>query len=178
MSVRYRLWQVWKLLTAAPLPAEAWQEIEAVLSPQELRLFQRYRPNDRRHAWRVMCTLQEAQRAHPALLAAALLHDVGKTRTQVHLWERSLAVLGARLFPRQAERWGEGTPHGWRRPFVVKAQHAAWGAEMAANAGSDPLTVWLIEHHQDVLAPLKASEEVGTEAERLLRQLQWADDHN
>jgi len=69
-------------------------------------------------------------------------------------------------------------PHGWRRPFVVKAQHAAWGAEMAANAGSDPLTVWLIEHHQDVLAPLKASEEVGTEAERLLRQLQWADDHN
>lgn len=171
MSIMYRLRQFWQLVTARPLPPTAWQEIESVLTPAEAALFRRYAPADQRHAYRVLRALRAAGRDHPSLLAAALLHDVGKTRCRPRAWERVLGTVAERLFPGRVERWGTGEPRGWRRPFVIRAQHAAWGAEMAAAAGSSPLTVALIRRHQD-----KEVTSASSETTALLRYLQAADD--
>lgn len=171
MNVMYRLRQFWQLVTARPLSPAAWQEIEGVLTPAEVALFRRYTPADQRHAYRVLRVLRAAGQDHPDLLAAALLHDVGKTRYRPRAWERVLGTVAERLFPGRIERWGAGEPRGWRRPFVIRAQHAAWGAEMAAAAGSSPLTVTLIRRHQD-----KAVAADKGETAVLLRQLQAADD--
>ncbi len=172
MNIRYRLRQFWQLVTAQPLPPSAWREIESILSPEELALFRRHSPADRQHAYRVLRAVRAAGREHPALLVAALLHDVGKTRYRPRAWERVLGTVGERFFPDRITRWGRGEPRGWRRPFVIRAQHAAWGAEMAAAAGSSPLTVTLIRRHQDKAPTL------DEETAALLRSLQTADDRS
>lgn len=173
MGVRYRLAQFWRTLTAGPLPDAVQVEIQAVLTPGEYGLFRRFAPGDQRHGYDVMQTLRAAGHADPALLAAALLHDIGKTRARVTVLDRTLVVLFGLLAPARMEAWGQGEPAGWQRPFVVKVQHPAWGAEMAAAAGSTSRTVALILRHQDALPATDQTEE-----DRLLRQLQWADDLN
>ncbi|MAU01709.1 MAG: hypothetical protein CL608_31610 [Anaerolineaceae bacterium] len=171
--VRYRLWQFWQIVTAVPLEPAAREEIAAVLSPRELALFERFALNDQWHSYRVMKMLREAGHDHPALLIAALLHDVGKTKLPLSIWERSLIVLASILLPRQTAVWGQGEAVGWKRPFVVKMQHPAWSAEMVTAVDSDPLAIVLIQRHQDPIAPDDQSEEA-----KLLRLLQWADDQN
>lgn len=173
VKIIYRLRQLWQLVTARPLPPTAWREIEAVLSPRESALFRRHAPADRQHAYRVLCTLRAAGHDHPALLAAALLHDVGKTRHRPRAWERVLGTVAERLFPGRIDQWGAGEARGWRRPFVIRAQHAAWGADMAAAAGSSPITVALIRRHQE-----KEAEPEEEETAALLRWLQTADDQS
>lgn len=170
MSVGYRVGQFWRGLVGGALSAEATAEIAACLSPAELRLFQRQRPADQRHAYRVMRTLVVSGERRPALLAAALLHDVGKSRCGLPIWGRVAIVLAEKFAPALADAWGEGQPTGWRRPFVVRAQHADWGADMAAAAGSPPLLVGLIRSHQSVPPAGDNSAEAS-----LLRRLQWAD---
>ena len=162
---------------AEPLPPAISQEIATVLSEREWVLFRRYSPEDQWHSYRVFCTLKAAGHTQPDLLAAALLHDVGKTRLPLTGWERSLIVLAEFLLPEQAAAWGQGQARGWRRPFVVRARHPAWGADMARIAGSRPLTVLLIYYHQDTLASADVAEMSAAEVQ-LLRYLQWADDQN
>lgn len=172
MTLLYRLRQLRHNLAAGPLPAAAQAEIAGPLSEPERALFARYAYADQWHALRVLHMLWDAGYNHPDLLVAALLHDVGKTRYPSSVWDRIVIVVGQALFGRRSERWGHSAPQGWRRPFVVRAQHPAWGAEMAIAAGSRPGVVALIRRHQD-----KLTDAVGEE-ESLLRQLQWADDQN
>ncbi len=171
--VRYRLWQFWQIVTAVPLEPSARAEVAAILSPSELSLFERFALNDQWHSYRVMKMLREAGHNQPALLVAALLHDIGKTKLTLSIWERSLIVLASILLPRQTAVWGQGDAVGWKRPFVVKMQHPAWSAEMATAAGSDAQAIELMQRHQDPIAPDDQSEEA-----QLLRLLQWADDQN
>lgn len=172
--IRYRLWQFWQELWARPLSAQAWQHVADRLSPAELALFRRFAPSDQVHSYRVMQTLLAAGHDDPHLLKAALLHDVGKTRVRLYLWDRVLVVLGKAFLPNKMAAWGQGRPSGWRKAFVVKANHAAWGAEMAEQAGSDPAVVALIHYHQDDLAAVPET----AVSRHLLRLLQWADDQN
>jgi putative nucleotidyltransferase with HDIG domain len=172
--MRYRLWQFWQGIHTRPLTTAAWAEVTAVLNPAELALFSQFSANDRWHSVRVLRLVRAAGGDEPALYKAALLHDIGKTRVPLTIIDRIVVVLGSRLWPKQTIVWGNGEAQGWRRPFVVKAQHPAWGAEMAAAAGSDLLTITLIQRHQDAL-----NEEV--EEPKLyeqLRVLQWADDQS
>ena len=171
--VRYRLWQFWQIVTAVPLEPPMRAEVATILSASELVLFDRFSRNDQWHSYRVMKMLQAAGHTQPPLLVAALLHDVGKTKLSLSIWQRSLIVLVSLLLPRQAAVWGQGEAVGWQRPFVVKAQHPAWSAEMAAAAGSLPQAVALMRRHQDPIDPHDTSEEAA-----LLRVLQWADDQN
>lgn len=170
MGIRYRVAQFWHNITAVPLPPALQTEIQTRLTSAEFALFQQFTASDQWHSYRVMQTLHTAGHDNPSLLAAALLHDIGKTRARVTVLDRTLAVLAGKLVPARAEAWGQGGVDGWQRPFVVKAQHPAWGAEMAAAAGSPPLTVALIRRHQD---PLPAQD--NCEEDRLLRLLQHAD---
>ena len=169
MGIAYRLRQLRSNLTAGPLSEVARLDVAGTLIPAEADLLYRLIPADQWHSYRVLCDLRDAGYNDPDLLAAALLHDVGKTRCPLSPWDRTVIVLGSALFRQRASAWGEGPLQSWRRPFVVRARHAEWGAEMAAAAGSRLETVDLIRRHQD--KGLR-----GTDT--LLRALQWADDRN
>lgn len=169
----YRFWQLKEALWVRPLPATALSEIQAQLTPAEWALFQTFPPSDQRHSYRVMAELRQAGHTHPDLLTAALLHDIGKTRLNLQVWERVWIVLAKRLLPPSVQQaWGAGAARGLKRGLVVRAQHPAWGAEMVAAAGGRPLAVELIRRHQD------KGTAVVSEADKLLQLLQWADDQN
>ncbi len=169
----YRVWQFWQTLTGKLSPSN-WDEVMQVLTPREMTLFRGMGRAEQAHGFRVMKALRGIGHTAPDLLAAALLHDVGKSRHPLRLWERPLPVL-LKLFQGEVGRGlGRGAPHGWRRPLVVAAQHPAWGADMAAGAGSSPLAAWLIRHHQDENPPPFEH----PSAARFLKYLKQADNQN
>lgn len=142
------------------------------LSPPSLALFRAMPRYDRAHALAVFDTLRRAGHSDPDLLAAALLHDVGKTvhtEGRLRLWHRVAAVLMRAFRPGLLEHIGQDRPEGWRRPFVVQVQHAELGAGLARDAGCSPRTIALILHHED---PADAADDP------LLAALQAADSRN
>lgn len=175
----YRLRQFLEALTAAPTPADL-ALVRTTLTPTQAALFAQLQPSEQAHAARVLREVQARCHAQgfpaPAdLQTAALLHDVGKARYPLRLWERVIIVLGQTLRPEMATRWGKDTtspPRGLRRPFVIAAQHPAWGADMAAARGASPRVAALIRRHQDPL-PLTDAEE-----DQWLAILQAVDDEN
>jgi len=172
MGALYRLSQLWQNLTARRLSRSQVQEIGVDLNPAELALFLKMSASDQQHALRVYHLLQAVGQTDRELLRAALLHDVGKTRTKLTVWDRSLAVVGQAFVPGKAREWGAGDGAGWKRAFVVREQHAAWGADLAKRAGSAAEVIELILRHQDTLMAN------GDELDERLMLLQWADDQN
>jgi hypothetical protein len=77
------------------------------------------------------------------------------------------------LFPKQSMQWSKGENRGWRRPFVVRANHPEWGAQAAAACGSSAITVELIRRHQKV-----AEKNMESDLKERLALLQWADNRN
>ncbi len=126
-------------LSRRPLdPADdAW--VATVLTPAERHLWDEMSLADRKHAAGVA---RETDRilggAEPPVLAAALLHDVGKIDAGLGTAGRVVATvadaaLGRRALPGRLGRY---------------RQHDTIGAELLRGAGSDPLTVaWAREHH-------------------------------
>lgn len=172
MGIRYRLRQLRANVSAGPLTDEARAEVSLWLSDPEQALFFRYAYADQWHCLRVLHTLQRAGYNHSDLMAAALLHDIGKVRSPLSIWDRTVIVVGSALFPERAGFWGTGELESWRRPFVARAKHPEWGAEMAEEVGSRPVVIDLIRHHQDTLDGMQS------ESAQLLATLQWADDQN
>jgi putative nucleotidyltransferase with HDIG domain len=172
MGLAYRASQFIHALGAKPDPQTlARAEIHL---PGELKaLFREQSPADVAHSLRVYQALLSDGETHPDLLSAALLHDVGKTVHPLSLWERVLVVLGWRLLPSRAARWGEGRPSGWRRPFVVAVQHPRWGAEMVRRRGGTELLANIIRRHQMQIPKGGAHAE-----EALIRRLQAVDGRN
>jgi putative nucleotidyltransferase with HDIG domain len=173
MDIAYRIRQLWNLIRAKPLPESALVHVATILSPAELVLFHKQVASDRVHGYRVLRTLQQAGEQDARLLAAALLHDVGKSRTKMTVVDRVLGAVGERLFPEHTTNWGKNEQGRWRRPFVIRRQHAQWGATLAREAGSNPTTVRLIRHHQDPASVLD-----NLEDRQLLERLKWADNQN
>ena len=169
MTVAYRVSQFLQSLRARPDDRQI-QLASQYLTPPLLELYRGLPAADRAHAARVLGHLLDQGEKHPELLAAALLHDVGKALHPPRLHERVLAVLGARFFPFRAALWGQGPPRGWRRAFVIARQHPRWGAELAAARGASALLCELIRRHQE---PPPAN--ADTLADRLLLRLQEAD---
>jgi hypothetical protein len=116
------------------LEGEAWAA--AVLSEAELALWRRMSGPDRRHALGVARRVEAAlgpEAATAPVLAAALLHDVGKV-------EAGLGTLGRVAATVAGERAGERARRYRRHPEL--------GAALLELAGAHPLTVaWAREHH-------------------------------
>ena len=136
------------------------EQASQILGPQAQSLFEAMPSYDRRHALSVMHALRLGGHTSPDLLAAALLHDMGKTvqwdGTQavrgdgaLRLWHRVAVVLMRALSPELVERIGEDRSGSWRHPFFVQEHHAVIGAELARQAGCSARTVELISHHED-----------------------------
>ena len=172
MNYRYRFRQFWNRVRSKPISSGARTEILSILEPLEVELFDGLSPAEQDHAYRVMKEVR-SDTADRDVLAAALLHDVGKTRAPTTLYERSFAVIVSALMPNIASQFSQDSPRGWRRPFIVKAQHAAWGAELAEKAGSSSNTVSLIRRHQEEVEYNHLSNE-----DEQLRLLQSADNQN
>lgn len=148
MRAFYRIRQTWSALTAKPEKSDL-EEVEKFLSPSQFSLFKGLHPSEQSHSIAVYLQLLENGAKQPDLLAAALLHDVGKNRYPIHFWDKIAIVLGKGLASSLIESWGAAEPESWKRPFVVSQKHAEWGAQMAADAGASQLTVDLINRHQE-----------------------------
>jgi hypothetical protein len=171
----YRARQFWQALVARPTPG-GMAKAEAVLPPSQMALFRGMQSSEQAHALNMLEALYTQGETDPDLLVVALLHDAGKQRCPLHLWERVAIVLVQAASPALARRWGEqpaGSCTGWRKPFSVAAQHAEWGAELALQAGISPLAAALIRRHQQ-FAPAESS----LREDILLRKLQAVDDNS
>lgn len=156
-TMLYRLGQVRRQLGfVAPLSRRECQEVAGQLSPGALRLFESMSPADQRHALRVFRGLQARGWTDRDVLAAALLHDVGKAGGRVPFWTRPAVVIGKRCAPHLLTRLtvypleGKRLPR-WRRALSYAWWHADVGADLAAGAGLSERAVHYIRmhHHPD-----------------------------
>lgn len=126
---------------------EAWARSH--LLPGEAALWGRMSRADRRHAAGVARRVAGAlgDRADRPVVAAALLHDVGKVESGLGTYGRVVATIAAAAAGREtAGMWSEG--RGFTRRVGLYLRHPRLGADLLALAGSDPLTVaWAREHH-------------------------------
>lgn len=152
-TILYRLWQVREQLGfVTPLSEDERREVARWLPGSAYALFTAMSPSDQRHSLRVCLGLQARGCAEADMLAAALLHDVGKAQGRVPFWTRPLIVVGKRCAPRLLQRIAiyprAGLPR-WRRALGYAWWHAEIGAEMAAAAGlSERAVLYIRTHHQ------------------------------
>ncbi len=122
---------------------EAWAE--HWLLPSEVELWRRMSNADRRHAVLVARRfLDRRPTADRSEVAGALLHDVGKVEAELGTFGRVVATI---VGPR-TER------------FSTYHDHEAIGARLAAEAGSDPVTVALIEGRGRAAEDLRTADQV------------------
>lgn len=137
-------------LSPVPLAAadETWAE--GHLRPGEQALWRRMSRADQKHAVGVARQVVDRMgAAERAVVAAALLHDVGKVAAGLGTFGRVAATLVGR---RRGARWrGAGGVRGrvGRGRVGRYLHHDRIGADLLASAGADPLTVaWAREHHR------------------------------
>lgn len=173
MAVRGRLKQGIRALTAFTRATDD-ALVDAYLSPAQADLFRRMSHAEQLHSINVLrgVLAQSATTPHD-LAVAALLHDCGKARHRLAVWQKSLAVIVRKIAPRHYQRWSadDGGRSYWRRAFVVGAHHPRWGGEMVRSAGASDRAVWLIAHHAD--DPADHADHPHAD---LLRRLKQADD--
>jgi hypothetical protein len=136
------------LRPGGPRPSEeAWALTQ--LLPGEVELWVRMPNPDRRHAVGVAHEVLGSlgHEATRPVLAAALLHDVGKTVSGLRTFGRVAATLAGMAAGRtRASAWTEG--HGFRRRVGLYLMHPHLGGDLLAMAGADALTeAWTREHH-------------------------------
>ena len=155
---------------------EAWAR--AQLTDAERDLWERMSGADRRHAAgvarRVDAALSDSDGdgdgvgVERPVLAAALLHDVGKIACGLGTYGRVVAtVAGAAGGRDMAAAWS--SKRGFTRRVGLYLRHDELGGDLLAVAGSDPLTeTWAREHHlpanswtvpADIGAALKAADD-------------------
>ena len=154
----YRVSQFVRGLMAHVTPDEMLAVVESLPKPA-VALFVEMPLDAQRHSLNVLYALRKqaqrtGQKLDSSLAAAGLLHDVGKIAADqagrgIHLWLRGPLVLAEAMVPRIMDGYADAAPaSGWRYILHVHLEHPAIGAEMAAQAGCDELTCWLIDHHQ------------------------------
>ena len=129
---------------------EAWARDQ--LNEGERDLWERMNNPDRRHAIGVARAVQSqlADQAVRPVLAAALLHDVGKVVSNYRTPARVLATVVWAVVPDdRAGRWAD---RGWpRRRMGEYHNHPELGEQLLVAAGADPITAsWAGDHHKAV----------------------------
>lgn len=145
------------------------------LSDSEFLAFERMSRAEQLHSLNVLRdVLAQADTTPNALAVAALLHDVGKSRYHLMVWQKTIAVLVQAFIPRLATYLTrDETLNFWRAPFTVREYHPRWGADILRGCQSDNIAIWLAEHHQE-----DALHHQNHPYYDLLCRLQAADDAN
>jgi hypothetical protein len=126
------------------------------LLPAECDLWQRMSGPDRRHAVGVAREAVEllaraGEDPRREILAAALLHDVGKVEAHLGALARTVVTIAATLLGRMrldlsSDRMAAG---GWPARAGLYLTHDRVGGALLRDAGSDPLTIaWAEQHHR------------------------------
>lgn len=165
--LRYRVWQAVSRLRARPLAPEDLTPVTELLPPAGQRLFATMSPDDQRHCLNVMHGLEATGCTDHDLLAAALLHDVGKGDGRVRFPMRVAIVLLKATTPRILTKLAgpnalASVPR-WRRPFRDAWHHAELGAILAEQHGLSPRVSLLIRTHHDPSGPAAALHAVDQE---------------
>lgn len=136
----------------------------------EAELWERMSGADRRHSIDVARRVERSlgHEASRPVLAAALLHDVGKSVSGLGTYGRVLATLSAMVGGHEmSDHWAK--KRGFTRKVGLYLQHDQLGGDLLEMSGSDPLTVsWAREHHWP--------EEMWTLEPRVAHALKAADD--
>jgi hypothetical protein len=123
--------------------------VQENLLPEEREIWKRMSRQDRRHAAGVARRVERAlgHEATRPVLAAALLHDCGKSVSHLGTTGRVIATLSAKAAGHEmATAWSE--TQGFTRRVGLYLEHPRLGADLLGMAGSAPLTVaWAAEHH-------------------------------
>ena len=124
---------------------EAWAT--GYLLAGEADLWRSMSGADRRHAVAVARRVDRALGSpERPVLAAALLHDVGKVRCGLGIFGRVVATLLGAVAPGRTAGWSDRG--GARGRIGLYLRHPEEGAALLSEAGSEPLTVaWATEHH-------------------------------
>lgn len=141
----YRARQVGKV-RAGKLTRPERVEVGDVLSLPLLDLFLSMRGVAQRHGYDVYRTLRAQGWTDPDLLAAALLHDVGKGRLNVA--SRALWVLLGAWSEESRQRLALHSFLGHWLGLRVSLYHASLGADLVHQAQGSLITAWLIENHE------------------------------
>jgi len=126
-------------------PDDVWANV--FLTRAEFVLYLNMDPRDREHGVRVAQALEKAYpNARAELIAAAILHDCGKSVRKYNVLERVLVGL----IPYHLSA-------GWTLGAVkVRNEHPARGAEMVRLAGGREDVAHLIEKHHNPRADVEA----------------------
>ena len=126
---------------------EAWAT--GYLLAGEADLWRSMSGADRRHAVAVARRVDRALGSpERPVLAAALLHDVGKVRSGLGTPGRVVATVVGAVAADRTARWA--TSDGFRGRIGRYLRHPQEGAVLLEAAGSDPFTVaWATEHHRN-----------------------------
>lgn len=141
----------------------AWAESH--LLHTEVPLWRAMSGPDRRHAVGVAHRVEVmlGDEATRPVLAAALLHDVGKSEARIGTYGRVIATISGSVVGRDAATIQDWTrARGFTRKVGLYLQHPKLGGDLLALAGSDPLTeAWAREHHlpeEDWTVPVTVGE--------------------
>lgn len=156
------------------------QEVDYALAAQylddaQLALFRQLDRSEQLHSLNVLLAVlaQQADTPHD-LAVGALLHDIGKIRYRMAIWQRTAVVLLRKFSPSLYDSWSKlGTLDDFRAPFAVYRYHPQWGAELLETSSIAPRALWLVRHHQE-----NADQWRDHPHYRLLLRLQAADDLN
>ena len=170
----YRVRQFFDALRAVPLSKHEMERVRAVLNENAFALYQSMPLGDQRHSLKIFDALCAQGYTAPAILQAALLHDVAKRK--VGLVHRTGVILLNRFAPKALPRVASASERSWRYPFYVSLHHPEIGAELAQRAGVPEPALTLIRVHQKKEYAFK-----GTDAAQLdewHRALKLLDDVN
>lgn len=127
--------------------ADAWAT--GHLLEGEVHLWHRMSPQDRRHSIGVARRVVESlgEKASREVVAAALLHDVGKVDSHLGTFLRVVATASAKVAGHEtADLWVRSS--GVTRRIGLYLKHPSIGGDLLAMAGSDAFTeTWAREHH-------------------------------
>ncbi len=132
-----------------PPSSEDLEWVRGLLGDGEWLLFQRMTNPDRRHAVAVARDVNaELPGAAGPVMAAALLHDVGKVESGFRTPARVAAtIFWAVADDELADRWLDDA--GIRRRVALYRRHPEVGEQLLIDAGSDPFTAgWAADHHK------------------------------
>ncbi len=136
------------LAFATPLDSDLAQQY---LSPAEFDAFQQMARAEQLHSLNVLRdVLAQLEETPDPLAVAALLHDVGKSRYHLAVWQKTISVLMKQFAPTLVARINQSERLTfWSAPFIVREKHPQWSADILETCESDPIATWLVLHHQE-----------------------------
>lgn len=148
---------------------------QTYLNAEQMALFKKMRLSEQLHSLNVLRDVLAQDSDTPLDLAiSALLHDVGKIRYPLAIWQKTITVIVRKVSPTRYQQWSDKNPQNlWYRAFVVAEKHPLWSKQLVEETSTSECALWLIEHHADSLDQWHGHPNAG-----LLSRLKQADDAN